>query len=911
MVGQARLGSKAYLLQLLAALVWACLVIRVVSATDDCTTDHGNGRERKLPKYTVSFLTHDGQFYLAAEEGAPTGYKLVATSSVIHGTRESETFTMFDLNGGALNSDDDVNLALVSASGCYWQAENGGNGDIVTSKDYDAPYEIFRIVRQGGDGEIKNGDKVYLKTNKGYFVMAHGHGGGQVTASREEVTEEHDEEEQFTLVIHSIEWPNDSGYLSYEFGFYGVTYTPPPATTTAECASDYENGKYRAVPKYTVSFITDDGQHYLAAEDGNPYKMVATSPVAYGAGEPETFTMFDLNGGTLNSDDDVNLALVPVSGCYWQAENGGNGDIVSSKEYTDPHEIFHIARQGGDGEIKDGDKVYLKTNKGYFVMAHGRGGGQVTAKGDDASFGGGEDQFTLVIHSVEWPDSGYLSYEFGFYEPSPSPAPAPAPAPAEGTGSGARRFGGVAYDPYLVSCRVFVDAFPPVDLSDITNAYGAYIINLNGNEIEVGKLKLQPAAQSGEAQVQEGSSICHDSITKLRFTVPLEAPVGSEVVSPLTSLVSHMMTGDSRTAAEAQTIVKYALMFDDQLDLLTYDTMDALYRDEASAYNVLKKTSQVLNIVNQCQALFTSSSVAEAMFLSLTKAMSRHYDSRSTQRGLLQATDLFDLTSPSFVSNLYKDTATDMGLAADGAAAEAMIEAVGTSVASLNNVISEASGSAGTDILKEVAKVDIILQTEVKSQVTKLVSGTIDVDLFKDSTTAQVVTSKVAETIVPVNVEEYLEASHAYIESSGGEVPDQRAAPESSSSGDDQTGVIAGAVGGLSAGLIVAGLLLYRRSKRRRRQVVMTEQNPMKVRSHEGVAGRPGGACPGPLKCCWGDGGGSSTTSTVGSLGGNQLLSGISYTGEYGHGGGASSSAAGAGPSSSGQKVIVSLEDVE
>ena len=135
----------------------------------------------------------------------------------------------------------------------------------------------------------------------------------------------------------------------------------------------------------------------------------------------------------------------------------------------------------------------------------------------------------------------------------------------------------MAYDPYLVSCRVFVDTFPAADLSDITDKYGAYSI-LASQEVQAGKLKVQAASEGGAAQVQEGSSICHDSITRLRFTIPMEAPLAAKVVSPLTTLVSH-----TESSAQAQQIVKYALNIDDQVDILTYNTVAELYKNEANA----------------------------------------------------------------------------------------------------------------------------------------------------------------------------------------------------------------------------------------------------------------------------------------------------------------------------------------
>ena len=319
----------------------------------------------------------------------------------------------------------------------------------------------------------------------------------------------------------------------------------------------------------------------------------------------------------------------------------------------------------------------------------------------------------------------------------------------EGSEDSSQRWEGVAYDPYLVSCRVFVDTFPPVELDDITDAYGVFKINgLASGEITQGKLKVQPAAQGAATQLPEGSSICHDSITRLRFTVPLEAPLAAKVVSPLTTLVSH-----TETTTDAQDIVRHALGMDGQVDLLTYNTVAELYKNAAGASNVLKQTAQILNIVNQGQSLFDGTSIAEEMFKSVAKQMSSHYDARSAgrRRGLLQA-GTFDLTSSSFVSDLFKDAATSVG----STVSAEVIDAVSDSVASLNNVIKETESASGAGILEEMAKVDIVLQTDVKDQVSKLVAGTIDTEVFKASTTTEVVKNKVAETVVPVDVSKYL-----------------------------------------------------------------------------------------------------------------------------------------------------------
>ena len=459
----------------------------------------------------------------------------------------------------------------------------------------------------------------------------------------------------------------------------------------------------------------------------------------------------------------------------------------------------------------------------------------------------------------------------------------------EGSEDSSQRWEGVAYDPYLVSCRVFVDTFPPVELDDITDAYGVFKINgLASGEITQGKLKVQPAAQGSATQLPEGSSICHDSITRLRFTVPLEAPLAAKVVSPLTTLVSH-----TETTTDAQDIVRHALGMDGQVDLLTYNTVAELYKNAAGASNVLKQTAQILNIVNQGQSLFDGTSIAEEMFKSVAKQMSSHYDARSAgrRRGLLQA-GTFDLTSSSFVSDLFKDAATSVG----STVSAEVIDAVSDSVASLNNVIKETESASGAGILEEMAKVDIVLQTDVKDQVSKLVAGTIDTEVFKASTTTEVVKNKVAETVVPVDVATYLESS----------MSDQTAAKEGGSSNDDTITIVAAACGAAGGVALVLGVSYAYRRRQRGSQNVNTGSPSRKAKAYAEDAPQSssgGHSRPKPLRCCWGDSEGG------GDEGGDELITNVTVRESN-----PMTLASGAGPSSSRQVVpggVTALDDVE
>jgi hypothetical protein len=135
--------------------------------------------------YTTAFQTVNGYFVVA--EGGGGG--------VVNADRGSigawETFTVVDLNGGALESGDLVNIQ--SVGGYFVVAENGG-GDVVNANRTAAQsWETFRIERVFGGGTIGSGDVISLQAYNGwaggggnYVVAEHG-GGSVVNANRDAV----------------------------------------------------------------------------------------------------------------------------------------------------------------------------------------------------------------------------------------------------------------------------------------------------------------------------------------------------------------------------------------------------------------------------------------------------------------------------------------------------------------------------------------------------------------------------------------------------------------------------------------------------------------------------------------------------------------------------------------------------
>lgn len=115
--------------------------------------------------------------YLVAELG---GGGAVNANRPARGAWES--FTLVDLNGGALRDGDFVQLR--SADGHYLCAEGGGGGELVADRTNGGAWETFRIERLDGAADISSGDRVAFRASSGHYLVAELGGGDVARANR-------------------------------------------------------------------------------------------------------------------------------------------------------------------------------------------------------------------------------------------------------------------------------------------------------------------------------------------------------------------------------------------------------------------------------------------------------------------------------------------------------------------------------------------------------------------------------------------------------------------------------------------------------------------------------------------------------------------------------------------------------
>lgn len=166
------------------------------------------------------------------------------------------------------------------------------------------------------------------------------------------------------------------------------------ATFFLVCVALVGSGSRVSAQSYTTAFQSSGG-YFMVAEDGGGNVLNCDRTAI---GPWETFTLIDLNGGSLESGDLVNIQSV---GGYFVVAEGGGGDVVNcDRTVAQSWETFLIEKVGGSGVIGWGDPVSLQASNGWsggggnYVVAEDGGGSVVNA---NRSAVGPWETFTIYL----------------------------------------------------------------------------------------------------------------------------------------------------------------------------------------------------------------------------------------------------------------------------------------------------------------------------------------------------------------------------------------------------------------------------------------------------------------------------------------------------------------------------------
>ncbi|MBY0323689.1 MAG: DUF4114 domain-containing protein [Reyranella sp.] len=214
---------------------------------------------------------------------------------------------------------------------------------------------------------------------------------------------------------------------------------------------------------------------------------------------------------------------------------------------------------------------------------------------------------------------------------------------------------GIGIDGYISGATVFADAnfngaLDPGEASTTTDANGRYALASNG-----APLILQGGV---------------DTATNLAFTGTMQAPAGSTVVTPLTTLIQKVAASTTGDPVAAQQLVASALGLSSSLDLNDLDTVAATRTGVSGATHAFAAASSVLNTVSLLHAAGAT-------------------DAFDALVARIVATNTLDLT----------DNATLLAIAASAGLAGGVASAV-AQLAGASNALTEQAAASATDPMR-------------------------------------------------------------------------------------------------------------------------------------------------------------------------------------------------------------------
>ena len=195
---------------------------------------------------------------------------------------------------------------------------------------------------------------------------------------------------------------------------------------------------------------------------------------------------------------------------------------------------------------------------------------------------------------------------------------------------------GNAIDGYIEGATIFADAdgdgiWDAGEAITTTGVDGAFTLaNAEGNLV----------LQGGDGAV--------DAATGLEFKGTLEAPAGSTVVTPVTTLMSKLIDGGyAADVAEAQAQVKIALNITSDVDLASFDPVAGALGDAVAAGIEVAAAGVLLqNLAVQASAAIRGADATDTV--SWEEATSSVFDAIATKISMLGETDALPLTDAVF-----------------------------------------------------------------------------------------------------------------------------------------------------------------------------------------------------------------------------------------------------------------------
>ncbi|MGB3404406.1 MAG: cadherin domain-containing protein [Microcoleaceae cyanobacterium] len=309
---------------------------------------------------------------------------------------------------------------------------------------------------------------------------------------------------------------------------------------------------------------------------------------------------------------------------------------------------------------------------------------------------------------------------------------------------------GKVFNSYIEDAEIFFDA----NLNGIrdinepftmTEADGSYEFPISWEEYDLNG--------NGIIDPTEGLIVAQGG-TYVSSGLPLEAPLtavpGSEVVTPLTTLAAELAVLLEIEPEVAEFQVKSALGLPEEIDLGTFNYLDAIANGDPNGLKAYAASIQVQNtLVTITKALEGAVPESAVSVSKLAAAAMGGYAiaSRVTEG------QSFDLSQPETLQIILEstlDAASDEDAAIDPEQLSELSEIIVQAVTTSNQQIQEVALSEGdlTELAIDITQIEKVALGDIAESLSQLAAGTKTLEAFVAETTPEAIEAKIAETIV-------------------------------------------------------------------------------------------------------------------------------------------------------------------
>ncbi|MEZ2227324.1 MAG: S8 family serine peptidase [Microcoleus sp.] len=305
---------------------------------------------------------------------------------------------------------------------------------------------------------------------------------------------------------------------------------------------------------------------------------------------------------------------------------------------------------------------------------------------------------------------------------------------------------GVVIDGYIAGATLFFDAnkngvLDAGEPSTTTDSNGEYNLDI--------AFEIFDKNQNGEIDPSEGNLVAFggtDTATGLPLETPVTAPADASVVTLLTSLVADLI--DKGIAPEiAQSQVKSALAIPADVDLISFDPIDATNNKQPGGVQVLAEMVKVQNFITQTSALIDGASsaatkdIVKAVVSSITTPI---------QSGTVLNLSNAAVLEPIIQQAVAKIQQIDSNF--NSQKVTQIISQAATVMATANQRIDSAVSSTATPITQAVARVQQVALGATTQDFKAVGAGNKTISQLVTDNTGAALDSKIQAVTLPVEI---------------------------------------------------------------------------------------------------------------------------------------------------------------